>query len=200
MQCMRILFQQLVIIIGICLFILISQSTQAVAQQLLTKPDATHLENQSTLKLKPDFSCSTDSIRNQFDFWVGKWDVFVRGKKAAESHIERTLDGCMILENYRNLNSGYTGKSMNFYDAKQKQWIQIWADSEGNASRYSGKLKDDNMYFSGINNRRDGSQTDVRMEFIPKPDGTVRQIYEQSTDGGTTWETLFDGIYRPRQK
>lgn len=89
---------------------------------------------------------------------------------------------------------------MNFYDAKKEQWIQIWTDTQGSVSRYSGELKDEKIYFRGTNNRRDGSQTDVRMEFIPKPDGSVQQIYEQSTDRGQSWEILFNGIYRPWQE
>lgn len=144
-----------------------------------------------------EFSCRNDPIRNQFDFWLGKWEVFVDKEKVAESHIQRTLNGCMILESYKNLKSGYAGKSMNFYDGKQKQWIQIWTDSEGNVSRYQGNKNGGKMYFSGTNNLRDGSQTLVRMEFSPLSEGSVQQLYEQSTDGGKTWETLFNGIYRP---
>ncbi|MCW9705982.1 hypothetical protein [Fodinibius salsisoli] len=145
------------------------------------------------------FSCSSDTVRNQFNFWIGEWNVFVDGEKTAVSHIERTLDGCMILENYRNLKNGFAGKSMNFYDPKRQEWIQIWTDNQGNVSRYRGNQEDGNMYFSGINTLRDGTQTKVRMEFIPRKDGSVRQIYEQSTDGGSTWETLFDGIYRSQK-
>lgn len=143
------------------------------------------------------FSCMENTNRRQFDFWVGKWDVYVKGEKVAESHIERTLDGCMIMENYKNLKNDYAGKSMNFYDAKKEQWIQIWTDTQGNVSRYNGELKDGKMYFWGINNRRDGSQTDVRMEFIPNPGGSVQQIYEQSTDGGAILENPLQRYLPP---
>jgi len=33
-----------------------------------------------------------------------------------------------------------------------------------------------------------------RMTFFPQ-DGTVRQLWEQSVDGGKTWSVAFDGLY-----
>jgi len=35
-----------------------------------------------------------------------------------------------------------------------------------------------------------------RITFTPRADGTVRQFWQASRDGGTTWTTSFDGIYR----
>jgi hypothetical protein len=37
-----------------------------------------------------------------------------------------------------------------------------------------------------------------RITWTPNPDGTVRQHWEQSTDAGATWATIFDGLYAPR--
>lgn len=144
-------------------------------------------------------SCMENDQRRQFDFWVGEWDVYVDGKKVSESRIERTLGGCMILENYVSLRYEYAGKSMNFYDAKLGKWVQIWTDTSGNISRYTGELRDGKMYFNGTNLSPDGKESFVRMEFIPNSDGSVRQIYEQSTDEGKTWNTLFDGTYRSKE-
>ena len=41
-----------------------------------------------------------------------------------------------------------------------------------------------------------GKSTTERITWTPHPDGTVRQHWEQSTDGGQTWTTAFDGLYR----
>jgi hypothetical protein len=38
-----------------------------------------------------------------------------------------------------------------------------------------------------------------RITWSPNPDGSVRQHWEQSSDGGTTWATIFDGLYVPRE-
>lgn len=140
--------------------------------------------------------CLEDTRNSQFDFWVGEWDVFVDGEKVAESQIEQTLNGCLIIENYQNIKSGYAGKSMNFFDVEQQKWVQIWTDIAGNVSRYTGQLKDGKMFFKGTNLSRGGKRSRVRMEFTPNPDGSVRQLYQESADGGKTWKTLFDGTYR----
>ncbi len=197
---LKILFPQLVLITVTLSFSVNAQSQKESAKSLWSHLELTQNKDLQIHNIISDFSCRGDTIRNQFYFWIGEWDVFVDEEKVAESRIQRTLDGCMILESYQNLKSGYAGKSMNFYDAKQKQWIQIWTDSEGSVSRYQGKKKGKKMYFSGTNNLRDGSQTLVRMEFTPINESSVQQIYEQSTDGGRTWETLFDGIYRSLNK
>lgn len=34
-----------------------------------------------------------------------------------------------------------------------------------------------------------------RITFTPRPDGTVRQYWEVSRDGGQTWTGNFDGLY-----
>jgi hypothetical protein len=35
------------------------------------------------------------------------------------------------------------------------------------------------------------------MSLTPLPGGTVRQVIEESRDGGATWQVGFDAVYRP---
>jgi len=42
----------------------------------------------------------------------------------------------------------------------------------------------------------DGHPTPDRTTLTPQADGTVRQIIEQSDDGGTSWRATFDAVYR----
>ena len=140
------------------------------------------------------FPCRNNPMNRQFDFWLGEWDVYANGQQVANSRIEYSLEGCLIIENYEAF-SGYSGKSINFYDVGDKKWHQIWTDISGNISRYDGELKDGKMYMYGENIDKAGTKSLVRMEFTPNADGTVRQLYEGSTDGGTTWSIYFDGRY-----
>ena len=39
------------------------------------------------------------------------------------------------------------------------------------------------------------SAISARVTWTRKDDGTVHHYIEQSTDGGKTWQTFFDGIY-----
>src|SRR5438046_10666506 len=59
----------------------------------------------------------------QFDFWVGKWDVYPSGgdKLTAHSLIESVYGGCGIRENWMPL-SGSGGGSLNIYLPQEKHW------------------------------------------------------------------------------
>jgi hypothetical protein len=51
----------------------------------------------------------------------------------------------------------------------------------------------------GESRQPDGSTLRHRLSFRANPDGTVRQLWETSADGGTTWTTSFDGLYTKRK-
>ncbi len=141
-------------------------------------------------------ACSAPEHR-QFDFWVGDWDVTMGGKPAGESQVEKILRGCAIFENWTGAGGG-EGKSFNIYDATRKRWQQTWVDASGGLIEFYGELRDGNMcYTTGSPTRGpDGvrRQTLGRMTYFPQG-GQVRQLWEQSTDGGKTWTVAFDGLY-----
>jgi len=130
----------------------------------------------------------------QFDFWLGRWDVTNDGKVIATSTIERFADGCAVLESYTQAD-GYSGKSINFYDAALKRWRQTWADSNGNSSEWVGELRNGAMRFDGEAHRADGAKVTRNMTFTPLPDGSVRQKSDRSPDGGKTWLPGYDFVY-----
>jgi hypothetical protein len=68
-----------------------------------------------------NFPCEKDKHYNDFNFWIGEWDVYdPKGNKAGSSKISRILDQCVILEEWTSANAQqgliYTGKSFNTYD------------------------------------------------------------------------------------
>jgi hypothetical protein len=134
-----------------------------------------------------------------FDFWVGDWDVTNGGAPAGESHVERILGDCVVFENWSGAN-GFTGKSFNFYDAAKKRWQQTWVDNVGGLMEFQGEAKDGNIYFAG-ESVPPGQTAPVRnrMAFFPKGPDEVRQLIEQSKDGGETWAVTFDGTYRRKK-
>src|SRR5215204_4787827 len=78
-----------------------------------------------SLPRPPAKSCESVEHR-QFDFWVGRWDVFgPAGKKVGENRIELIADGCALLEQWTG-NGGVTGKSLNIYDTVDRRWHQTW--------------------------------------------------------------------------
>ena len=137
------------------------------------------------------------SEHRQFDFWVGRWDVYgPKGKKAGENRIEVIADGCALLEQWSG-SGGFNGKSLNIYDAGDRRWHQTWVDSGGTLLVLAGGLVARSMVMSAVTpGTTDPSKTvQQRITWTPAPDGSVRQLWESSPDGGRTWTVVFDGRY-----
>jgi len=130
----------------------------------------------------------------QFDFWLGEWEVFLPGgKKAGDSRIESIAAGCALLENWSG-NGGFSGKSLNSYDSEDKRWHQSWVDSSGSRLELAGSYADKRMVLSS------GSGAAMqRIAWSLNDDGSVRQLWESSADGGKTWAVQFDGKYVRRK-
>jgi hypothetical protein len=71
----------------------------------------------SAVLLTSACSACTGAEHRQFDFWVGRWDVFLPdGSLAGENRIERVAQGCALHESWRG-RSGFSGHSLNSHDA-----------------------------------------------------------------------------------
>lgn len=149
------------------------------------------------LTVKPTPACASDDHR-AFDFWIGVWDVTTAGQDqpAAENRISREHAGCVLREDYTT-KSGYSGMSMSFYDAARKAWHQTWMGADGSALFLEGGPNDQGeMVLSNRNTPyyQEGTMIN-RITWTPHADGNVRQHWQASKDGGTTWTTIFDGLY-----
>jgi hypothetical protein len=133
----------------------------------------------------------------QFDFWVGSWSVTTpKGQAAGTNRVEKVLGGCVLQEHWASSNGG-DGTSLNMWNAADSTWRQVWMDAGGNLLELKGKLVGKEMVLSGT--RPTAGQPDQvtidRVTWTPLANGTVRQLWESSTDGGGTWTTAFDGLY-----
>lgn len=144
----------------------------------------------------PKFGC-TEAVHRQFDFWIGEWDVTVQEKPAGRSSITLEEQGCVIHEHWTGSRGG-TGQSFNFYDPVTKDWHQVWVDNSASWLHLTGHFADDKMMLTGVAPGQDNAPTQQRLTFFKNADGTVRQLWETSTDG-KTWSTAFDGLYRKRK-
>lgn len=147
---------------------------------------------------RPPPACATPEYR-QFDFWVGRWDVYPTGqdKLVAHSLIERLYGGCAIRENWMPLQGG-DGGSLNNYVAGEG-WRQTWLDSSGARVEFRGGWDGKAMVLTGLwaGVLGPGKDALVRMTYSRDAKGWVRQFGEASTDGGKTWTVNFDLTYRP---
>ena len=156
---------------------------------LLAGPGATLAQTPTP----PPPACQSAEYR-QFDFWIGEWEVFLPGgKKAGDSRIESIAAGCALLENWSG-NGGFSGKSLNSYDSEDKRWHQSWVDSSGSRLELVGSYADKRMVLSSA-----PGSTVQRIAWSVNDDGSVRQLWESSVDGGKTWAVQFDGKYVRRK-
>ena len=141
---------------------------------------------------KPASPACADASYHQFDFWVGRWDVYPTGKDTMVAHsLIEPVYGCGIRENWMPLNKP-GGGSLSIYVPDEKRWEQFWIDSSGTRAFFTGGWNGSAMVITG----KWGGPL-VRMSYSKNGDGSVRQLGEQSTDDGKTWAPSFDFTYRP---
>jgi hypothetical protein len=136
---------------------------------------------------------------HEFDFWMGKWTVYKSGTDtiAGYNEITAVAGGCSLFENYRNADGRFTGCSLNKYDLANGKWQQFWVDNTGTTLHIKGGYANNKMVMENEDTRNDGKTiTKNKITWFKNTDGTVRQLWEQSTDGGKNWMAVFDGLYK----
>jgi len=135
------------------------------------------------------------AVYKQFDFWVGEWNVFAGGSQAGTNTVQKILGGCVVFENWTDM-GGRAGKSFNTFNAKKGKWQQTWVDDSGNVIEFVGEAKEGVMSYQAESVGAGGVKMLQRMTFTKISDNRVRQLWEQSSDGGKTWNVAFDGDYQ----
>ena len=139
--------------------------------------------------------CSGAEYR-RLDFKLGQFDVTgMEGAKAGVSRVESLLDGCLLIEHWQGAISGY-GKAFFYYDRNSRRWHTTYVTDNGESLVMSGVFEGDALVFRGV-----GALSPFpgmhRMAWSPLPNG-VKQFWEVSADGGSTWKTIHIGYYARR--
>ncbi|MEZ5274920.1 MAG: hypothetical protein R3F07_00910 [Opitutaceae bacterium] len=130
----------------------------------------------------------------QFDFWIGEWEVTANGKVAGHNRIESIVGGRALRETWTGT-GGYNGTSTNIHDSTTDTWKQFWVDNSGLVLLLEGGLVDGKMVLEGRRLDAEGATVVDRITWTPNDDGSVRQLWESSSNGGQTWTVAFDGLY-----
>ena len=142
-----------------------------------------------------DRPCAHVAEHRQLDFWVGEWQVTTpEGSPAGHNSITRGNGDCWIHEHWTSAIAG-SGQSFNFYNPTTKTWHQTWVDDQGEVAEFDGRFENGAMRLEGYRQGPNGSRVPARLTLTPSPDGRVRQLGENSTDGGKTWTVLYDLFY-----
>ncbi len=146
----------------------------------------------------PEVGCTAAQSR-QFDFWVGRWQVFRRvdpEHPVAESVIENLYGGCAIRENWLP-RRGAAGGSLSAWVGGDPGWRQTWVDASGAWVEFRGGWNGRAMVLQGRWPQPGQPAQITRMTYTVEADGAVRQLGESSDDGGGSWQASFDFVYRP---
>ncbi|WP_034475438.1 hypothetical protein [Aestuariibacter salexigens] len=141
--------------------------------------------------------CSTEQHR-QFVFWLGNWQVYANNKLAGYNRIELAHNGCVLTEHYTTP-AGFSGQSLNTYNAATGQWHQTWMDNAGTLLLLNGGLQDGAMVMSGEGVSPSGQPVIHRITWTPNEDGSVRQHWQATAVDKENWQTVFDGLYKKQQ-
>ena len=142
-------------------------------------------------------ACSAPVYR-QFDFFAGDWDTYdiaAPDKVVARNTVKVILDGCVIHEDYRQ-SDGLHGESYSLYDAARKVWHQSWVTNRGDLLLLDGGMQGGRMAFKGVERKAGKPDALVRAVWY-RQGGGVRETAERSLDGGKTWKTEFDIVFKP---
>lgn len=146
-------------------------------------------------------SCASQPLFSALDFWVGEWTVWVGDQQAGINRIAKILNGCAITEEWVGA-GGSEGRSLFYVPPASDHWRQVWIT--GNALTPGGtkektqqleSLPGGAVRFQGTIRSADREWLD-RTTLTPNADGTVRQHIEISVDGGVSWRTTFDAVYK----
>ena len=140
-------------------------------------------------------ACSASPYR-QFDFWLGDWEVTnPEGTVVGTNTIRKILNGCVLHEQWRAADGG-SGQSHNIYNLQTGKWHQSWVDDNGQLLLLDGGLDDQGrMVLRGETVSEEGATVIDEIAWERADGNRVRQVWRKSTDGGTDWQVVFNGLY-----
>lgn len=146
-------------------------------------------------------SCASQTAFHALDFWVGTWRVTSGGVYAGTDVVTSELGGCAVIERWADADGSH-GISLFLYDSFIGRWTQTWVTDQ--ATREGGlkyktlvaQYPNGGTRFQGILPALPGKKPILdRTTLTPMQDGSVGQLIEISTDGGTSWTKTFDATY-----
>ena len=135
---------------------------------------------------------------DQFDFWLGEWDVFgPKGTLVGTNTIKKQYNNCLIQENWVSTGKN-RGTSYNFYDKNNGLWNQIWIDNTGFVLKLKGNLIANSMILKSSLIEEEKGKFYNQISWTMNEDGTVTQLWEIYNEKNSKTDEAFRGIYKKR--
>ncbi|NJN79478.1 MAG: hypothetical protein HC797_02880 [Anaerolineales bacterium] len=130
---------------------------------------------------------------NQFDFWLGEWDVTWGEDGKGINRVEKIMNEKIVQENFTA--PDLIGMSVSVYDSERKLWCQTWVDNSGSYLDFTGTFENEKMILT-----RDaivkGETCKQRMVWYNIESNEFDWNWERSDDGGNTWRVLWQIRYK----
>jgi len=146
----------------------------------------------------------TDERVNQFDFWVGEWELSWPGGQAGtpegvtgkgRNHVSKTLGGCTVEENFSTADSSFVGRSWSVFNPQTELWQQTWVDNSGGYLLFTGKFENESMELRTSVREQGDKKIVSRMVFENISPNSFDWNWQRSTDGGETWTDIWNIRY-----
>ncbi len=150
-----------------------------------------------TTPTQPLSLCQNVDRFNDFDFWIGDWQVTDTntGKLAGHNTIIKVAQNCLIQESWVGV-AGSGGKSMNYFNPMTGKWRQVWIGSSGYLIDIEGGLVDGDMVLEGtISTFTNHQKFPFKGTWKNLGEGKVQQIFHQFDPKNKKWVLWFDGTY-----
>jgi len=144
----------------------------------------------------PPEPCSTGSATRQLDFWLGSWTItYPNAAGSSTSKVSLSLNRCLFVESWDN-GEGHSGENLFAYSPEDKSWHGMFADNQGRVHIFlDGKVSGGAAEFHGPSLGPNGKTVLNRVRIVRLAPGKVEQVWEKSSDNGTTWKAVFRGEY-----
>lgn len=133
-------------------------------------------------------------MNDQFDFWLGEWDLTWGENGRGYSSVSRILNDKVIREKFTSEHDDevapFEGMSISSYQEAAQQWKQNWLDNQGNNLDFVGHFVDGEMILQR-EAMVDGHYARQRMMWTAITPTSLEWYWQQSNDHGQTWQTLW---------
>lgn len=165
-------------------------SILAVSWILLAMPALGH--SRPLRQSPPAATCSGPEF-HQFDFWLGRWQVFgPTNKLSANVTVSSELGGCALIETWTPLSAknGHGGRGMSTYNTANQKWEYFWIASNAYTSYWTGELHGQSMQFTAMGPSA-GAAAMRHWNMTLMPDGRIQEQAFFSQDNGKTWKSQY---------
>lgn len=139
---------------------------------------------------------------HRLDFMIGTWSAYAGKDRIADVSIERASGACALVQTWSappskmTLNRPAVSKALIAYDQDRKLWEMFWVTGVIGTHFHLTAVPSKNLLWKTTEVLAGGRTKTDHLVITKLSDGTLRQIVTASTDGGKSWATGYDLIWR----